>query len=281
MDVWVYINDRLIPGEEAKISALDLSVLRGYGVMDYLRTYGGRPFRLREHLERFQKSAEEIGLGVPKSLEEMTTIVEEMIARSHFKETSVKVVLTGGVSPDQYLPIGNPTFFAVSYPFKPFPQHYFEQGIKVMTESYARPFPLAKSTQYLSAIVAMQKVQKMGAVDVLFHTEEGRLLETGTANFFAVKEGVFLTPPTSVLMGVTRQVVLELLEGKFPVEEREIYLNEISTFDGAFLTSSNKEVMPVVQINEHTFSIPKEVRILMQDFANFTASFSKKSLQNI
>ncbi|MGE0198977.1 MAG: aminotransferase class IV, partial [Simkaniaceae bacterium] len=90
-----------------------------------------------------------------------------------------------------------------------------------------------------------------------------------------------LTPPTSVLMGVTRQVVLELLEGKFPVEEREMYLNENSTFDGAFLTSSNKEVMPVVQINEHTLSIPKEVRILMQDFANFTVSFSKKALQNI
>ena len=153
----VYINDQFVESEEAKVSALDLSVLRGFGVMDYLRTYGGRPFRLKEHLERFIFSAEEIGLKVPKSIEELEEVVEGLLLKTDFEETSIKVVLTGGVSEDQLMPGGIPTFFAVAYPFKPFPEVYFEKGIKIMTECYERPFPKAKSIHYLPAIVALKK----------------------------------------------------------------------------------------------------------------------------
>jgi len=272
LEEWVYLNDQLIPAAEAKISVLDLSVLRGFGVTDYLRTYGGTPFRLRDHLIRFQNSAEVIGLTIPKTLEEMTSIVEEMLAQATFPETSIKLVLTGGTSPDQYLPCGNPIFFVIASPFVPFPKSYFEEGIKVTTECYARPFPTVKGIHYLPAVVAVQKGQKVGAIDVLFHTERGHLLETGTANFFAVKDGTIITPSSSILKGITRQMVLELAEGKFRVEERVIHLNEIPTFDGCFLTSSNKEVMPISQINELTFTIPHEVRTLMNDFSIFVSA---------
>ncbi|MCB1083616.1 MAG: aminotransferase class IV, partial [Simkania sp.] len=184
MKTLIYINDQFIDGQKATVSALDLSVLRGFGVMDYLRTYGGKPFRAKDHLERFIFSAEEIGLKVPKSLEEMEEIIEELIRRVSFPETSVKVVLTGGVSENQLMPEGPPVFFAIAYPFKPFPEIYFEKGIKITTDCYQRPFPKAKSTQYLPAIVALKEGEKKGAVDVLFYNEQGFLLETGTANFF-------------------------------------------------------------------------------------------------
>lgn len=279
MDPIVYLDDQFVPSGEAKISALDLSVLRGYGVMDYLRTYQGEPFYLEEHLVRFNNSAEEIGLTLPKSIEEISEIVMELIQRASLPEASIKVMLTGGVSPDQYLPLDNPTFFAVIYPFVPFPPEYFEQGIKILTECYTRPFPTAKSIQYLPAIIAVKKAEKVGGVDVLFHNEKGILSETGTANFFAVKDGVIITPKSSILIGVTRQIVLELARQRFPVEEREIHIEEISTFDGVFLTSSNKEVMPVSQINSHFFPIPEEIRILMKDFSKLISQ--KKSLQNI
>lgn len=272
MDTWVYIDGEWMPNAEAKISVLDLSVLRGYGVNDYMRTYGREFFELKEHIIRFHRSAEEVGLKVPFSAEAIATMIEE--AKDHVPtgEISLKLMLTGGISPDQFLPVGNPTFFIVAYPFVPFPEIYYEKGIKVITECYTRPFPQAKSIHYLPAIVAMQKAKKEGAADVLFHTEKGALLESSTANFFAVKKGTIVTPSTSILMGVTRQVVLELSRKKFPVEEREIYLSEIPSFDGAFLTSSNKEVMPISQINEHPLSIPEEVCTLMQDFSKFTFS---------
>lgn len=275
----VYINGAFVPATHAKISALDLSVLRGYGVMDYLRTYQGEPFYLEEHLVRFKESAEAVGIPLEHSVEKLSRIVVELIDRAGFPESSVKVVLTGGVSLDQYLPVNNPTFFAVVYPFVPFPQDYFATGIKILTECYARPFPLAKSTQYLPAIVAVKQAEKQGAIDVLFHDEEGYLLETGTANFFAVKEGVIITPKDHILMGVTRRVVVDLARSRFTVEERAIHIDEIATCEGAFLTSSNKEVMPVSHIDHHAFLIPQEVRTIMHDFSEYVVR--KKSLQNI
>lgn len=239
--------------------------------MDYIRTYGGKPFRLREHLERFILSAEEIGLTVPKSLGEMEEIVEKLLEKASFPETGIKVVLTGGVSEDQLMPEGKSVFFAVAYPFKPFPEIYFEKGIKITTECYQRPFPKAKSTQYLPAIVALKKGAQKGAVDVLFHDEEGFLLETGTANFFALKDGEFITPKEGVLEGITRQVVLELTQ----VTQRKIHKSEIESFEGAFLASSNKEIMPVIQIDHHLVNssvIPLKIQDLMQQFAHHTRS---------
>lgn len=274
MDTLVYIHDQFMKGEEATLSPLDLSVLRGFGVMDYLRTYGGQPFRLREHLERFVFSAKEIGLTVPKSIQEMERIVEELIERGGFAETSIKVVLTGGISEDQLMPQGPPTFFAVAYRFKPFPEVYFREGIKITTACYQRPFPQAKSIVYLPAIMELKK----GSIDVLFHNEKGELLETGTANFFALKEGKIITPKEGILDGITRQVVCELVD----VEERVILKDEIKDFEGAFLTSSNKEVMPVIQIDNFVINncvIPFTILDLMQSFANHTKKIKKKSLQ--
>ncbi len=272
----IYLNDQFVSKEEAHVSALDLSILRGYGVMDYLRTYRGRPFRLRAHLERFIASAKEVGLKVPTSLEEMEAIVEELLVKTQFEETSIKLVLTGGISDDQLLPEGPPTFFIVAYPLVPFPESYFKKGIKIITECYQRPFPQAKSIHYLPAIIGLQKAHAKGAVDVLFYDEKGHLLETGIANFFALKEGKLITPKEGILKGVTREVVLEL----FPVEERDVHKEEISTFEGAFLTSSNKEVMPVVQIDDLLIGkgeVSPAIRDVMKTFSQET----KKTLLNI
>ncbi|MCB1108022.1 MAG: aminotransferase class IV family protein [Chlamydiia bacterium] len=278
MKTLTYLDGQFL--SDPKISALDLSVLRGFGVMDYLRTYGGKPFRLRRHLERFILSAHEIGLEVPKSIDEMEEIIDELISRGGFGETGVKVMLTGGVSDDQLMPGGKPTFFAVAYPFKPFPKGYFEEGISLITEIYQRPFPKAKSTHYLPAIIALKKGERVGAVDVLFCDEKGWIRETGTANFFAVIGGKIVTPKEGVLEGITREVVMELIE----VEEREIHRDEIPSFEGAFVTSSNKEVMPVISIDHHVInkrSIPLIICNLMHLFANHTKLSEKNLLQNI
>ena len=276
----MYINGQFIDGAEAKVSALDLSVLRGFGVMDYLRTYGGTPFRLRAHLERFVASAAMLGLEVPVGMDAMEEVVQELISRGGFEETSVKVVLTGGVSTDQLMPEGEPTFFAVAYPFVPFPRRHFEAGISVTTEVYQRPFPKAKSIHYLPAIIALRKAEKRGAVDVLFHDEKGWIRETGTANFFAIKKGKIITPKEGILEGITREVVMELCD----VEEREIHIDEIGEFEGAFLASSNKEVMPVISIDNCVINnrvIPLTIRNLMQSFANHTKLSEKNLLHNI
>ncbi len=280
MRTLVYINGKFIDGTEAKVSALDLSVLRGFGVMDYFRTYGGTPFCLRAHLERFVASAAMLDLEVPLGMDVMEKGVQELILRGGFKETSVKVVLTGGVSSDQLMPEGEPTFFAVAYPLVPFPKRYFDEGVFITTEVYQRPFPKAKSIHYLPAIVALKKAEKRGAVDVLFHDEKGWIRETGTANFFAIKKGKIITPKEGILEGITRKIVMELCD----VEEREIHMDEVGEFEGAFLASSNKEVMPVISIDSfviNNYVIPLTIRNLMQSFSNYTKLSKKNLLRNI
>ena len=272
MNGWVYIHGKWMREEEATISVLDLSVLRGYGVNDYMRTYGRQFFKLQEHILRFQRSAQKVGLEVPITNRAIATIIEEAKEHVTSGEISLKLILTGGISPDQFSPMGNSTFFVTAYPFTPFPDRYFIEGIKVITECYTRPIPQAKSIDYLHAIVAIRKAQKMGAIDVLFHNEQGCLLEATTANFFAVKGKRLITPPAScVLQGLTRQIVLKLAKKLFTiVEEKEVYCHEIPLFDGAFLTSSTKEVMPISQINEHVLPIPEKIGSLMKEFAYCT-----------
>lgn len=275
MKTLTYLDGQFL--EDPKISALDLSVLRGYGVMDSIRTYGGVPFHLRGHLERFVYSADAVGLQAPLSVDEMEEIVHELVRRGGFDESGVKVVLTGGQSEDQFSPEGNPVFFAVVYPHFVFPKQHYDEGVKVALREYQRPFPKAKSIHYFPAIIALKN---SNAFDVLFHDDKGWIRETGTANFFAVIEGRVVTPKEAVLEGITRKVVMELIE----VEEREIHIDEISTFEGAFITSSNKEVMPVNAIGKHKINngvIPLIIRNLMQSFANHTKLSEKNLLQNI
>ena len=272
MDTWVYMNGRWLSDEEATISVLDLSVLRGYGVNDYMRTYNRKFFKVQEHIARFQKSACDLGLKVPISSKAIATIIEEAKEFMPSGDISLKLILTGGISSDQITPMkDNAIFFVVAYPFVPFPDRYFTGGIKVITQCYARSLPETKSIYYLPAIAAMKEARKVGAVDILFHNDRGDLLELGMANFFAVKGGHVITPASSVLMGITRQIVLKLAGNHFPVEERRVHISEVSSFDGAFLTSSSKGLMPISQINQHVVPISEEVRTLVREFLHLTS----------
>lgn len=270
MESLVYLNDRFVGLDEAKISVFDLSVLRGYGVFEYLRTYQKEPFHLEDHLKRLKRSAAQVGIPLPKSLDEIEALVFETIQQAAFQEVSIKIVITGGASEDYYLPEDRPNFLIIAYPYAPYPEIFYEQGVRLITKTFARSFPTAKTIEYLPAIVAMKEAKKVGAEDVLFIDSKGSILETGTANFFAFKGGTLITPGEGVLPGITRQVVLELAQELCPIEIREIKAEEIPTFDGAFITSSNKEVMPVSQIDDTLLGQGKIYPMINQLIEKFT-----------
>src|SRR5580698_7132972 len=89
-----YVNGQYVKEEEAKISILDLAILRGFGVFDYLRTYGGRPFHLWDHLLRLKFSAEHVGLTLPHSLLEIQEIVHNVQKLNNLSEASIKILVT-------------------------------------------------------------------------------------------------------------------------------------------------------------------------------------------
>lgn len=271
MEAFVYLNGQIISGNRAKVSVFDLGLLRGFAVFDFLRTYRKIPFHLWDHLKRFEASAEEVGMRLTLSLEEIGAIIQKLLEKVPYPEANIKLFLTGGLTIDQYLPTEIPTFFAMAYPLIPFPKDMYEKGISLITQLYERPYPTCKSTYYMPAIVGVRLAKSRGADDVLFCNHAGEILEGGTANFFAIKGKKIITAEKGIILGITRQVVLDLLckEG-IPFEVRSILKEEIPTFEGAFITSSSKEIVPLTQIDDQMIPFHPLIKRVMEAFSAYT-----------
>jgi branched-chain amino acid aminotransferase len=126
----------------------------------------------------------------------------------------------------------------------------FARGYKLITSSLQRVSPEAKTTNYIAAVRALKEAELRGANDALFVSEQGHVLEATRSNFFIFLGDTLVTPREGVLIGITRNVVLELARGRFAIEERPILMTELLAADEAFITSSSREITPIVQIDE-------------------------------
>lgn len=249
-NAWWYVNGRWVHPHEATISLNDVAVLRGYSAFESLRTYHRQPFHLEEHLNRLYRSAELIELAVPWSRTYITQLVYEIIERNTYEHASIRLFVTGGETEDSILPIGKPTLAVLITPLGERNMERFAQGYKVITTLLQRSTPEAKTTSYLEAIRALKEAARHEAVDALFVNAQGHVLEATRSNFFVFRGDTLVTPRDGVLLGITRNVVLELARGLFTIEERPVLLTELPLVDEAFITSSSKEIMPVVQIDD-------------------------------
>jgi len=268
-----YINGQFVTSDKAMISPLDLGVLRGYGIFDYLRTYRGKPFHLLDHLERLRFSAHTVGITLPKSLDEISMIIRELLLKNLFSESSIKVLITGGESSDQITPGNTPSLFIFNYPFNPYDPLHYEKGIKTITTSLSRCLPAAKTTHYIPGIIALKKAHAQHAIEALHLNEKREILEATTSNFFAFKKNTLIAPAEEIILGITREVILRLTKKDFKIEYRTIAYEEIPHLDEAFITSSNKEIMPVIAIDSIPIGdmrIGKNTHHLMQLFKNYT-----------
>lgn len=253
IDMSYFLNGSYFFNEEAKISVLDLGLLRGLGVFDYLRTYQGKPFHCLDHLQRLEYSARETGLSLPYSLEELSQTVDTLLEaeqKKHGMECGIKIIITGGVSPSQFMPHHTATCIAFALPHTPYPRHYYTEGVKVISTPHRRHLPHCKTTHYLPAITALQKGAASGAVEALYLSAQGEILEATTSNFFAIKKGKLYTSASpEILLGVTRAIVLKIAENQIPSRFDPIYLDDLPSFEEAFLTATNKEILPVISVD--------------------------------
>jgi branched-chain amino acid aminotransferase len=247
-----YFNGEWVPEEKLLISVKDLSVVRGFGVFDFLRTYQGKPFRNKEHVERFFTSAEFLGLTVPADQSTVIKIVEDGIARNGLPETGVRLTLTGGVSNDPYMVTpGKPSFIVTFGSINSPPATLYEKGGTVITTPHVRHMPRAKSLNYLVAVIAQKEARKVGAVEAVYmDAKSGQIYEGTIANLFVVKDGVVITPHADILLGITRKVALELCD-QLGLEHREEDLNskDLNTYDEMFITGTTKEIMPIIKFD--------------------------------
>ena len=275
-----YFNGEWVTEEKLLIPVKDLSVVRGFGVFDFMRTYqGNKPFRMEDHIERFYRSAAYLELDVPVSQEELRSIVEDGIARNGFPETGVRFTLTGGVASDAYMIApGKPSLIVTFGPINSPDPKLYQEGGKVITTPHIRHLPHAKSLNYMIAVLAHREVKRQGAVEAVYIDDKTSQIYEGTiANMFAVKDGTVITPKDDVLIGITRNVVLELCDAlDIPHREEPLFANDLATYQEMFITGTTKEVMPIIQFDETTIGDGKVGPITRQLVDAFESLVGKK-----
>lgn len=252
-----YVNGDFVPAKAAALPLNDLGIVRGYGVFDLLRTYGTTPFRLRDHIKRLESSAMQIELDLPWNTEELENIVLQTYKRNKISDASIRIVVTGGPSDNLMTPQGKPSLVVMVNAIAPYPAHYYTEGCKATSTLIERIMPTVKSLNYIGAIMAMNEAGKGGAVEAIYLDDHDRLTEGTRANLFVVRDHLLITPREGVLKGITRQVLLEVAASEFEIVEGPIHYHDLGSLDEAFLTSTTKEVLPIVQIDEHQIGAGK------------------------
>jgi D-alanine transaminase/branched-chain amino acid aminotransferase len=244
-----YAGKEFLPIDRASLSILDLGVQRGYGIFDFLRVSRNVPLFLEDHLDRFYHSAAVMRLSIPESRQGIRDILFHLIRENNLQTSGIRLILTGGASPDGYQII-EPALSIVQQVIQSPADELAMQGIHLLTYPFQRQLPQAKTTDYLMAIWLQPWLKKNGGDDILYH-QSGMISECPRSNIFIVtKQGTLATPVSNMLKGITRKQVLTLagMSG-ISVEERDISLDDIKTAQEAFITSSTKRIVPVRQVD--------------------------------
>lgn len=245
-----YIDGEFIAADQAKIPVDDLAILRGYGVFDFLRTYGGKPIFLADHVARLQHSASQIGLVLPWTPDQIIARVVKTLARNSHSEANIRIVVTGGSSPDFITPSGKPRLLILITALMQTPEKWYTRGVKIITLHALRSFPGAKSIDYIPATVALRAARQKKAVEAVYLDESDQVLEGTTSNIFAFCSDQLTTPDKGILSGVTRKNIMALASELYDLQVRPIHRSELLSASEAFITSTNKGVVPVVKVDD-------------------------------
>jgi len=275
MATTVNINGRVFDREDAVVSVFDHGFLYGEGIYETLRTYGGQPFLFDRHMRRLRTSARMLSLPVPLTDGEIegrftaTIRAADLGADGH--EAYIRLLITRGVGELSYDPAvcPEPTIVVIVKPqVDPAPEAY-DRGVKVALVPIVRNHPgsvnpLIKSNNLLNNALAMQEAVRRGAFEAVMRNYRGELAECTTANLFVVKNGVALTPPldAGLLAGITREFLFEVgAELDIPIREQALSDADLFGADEAFLTSTTREIVPIVLVDDRTIGagVPGEV----------------------
>ena len=262
MAAMVNVNGRIFDEHEAVISVFDHGFLYGEGIYETLRTYNGRLFLYDRHMRRLRNSARMIELVIPFTDEELARHVSDTIGAMKLdgKEAYVRVLVTRGVGELSYdlKATPRPSWVVIAKPLIELPSEIYERGCKVVLVDVVRNHPKAvnpmiKSNNLMNQALAAQQAFQRGAFDGVMRNNRGELTECATSNLFLVRNNAVLTPPIEcgLLPGITRELLFEVGRNA-GIEVREQVLRDGDLFraDEAFLTSTTREIVPIVDVDE-------------------------------
>jgi branched-chain amino acid aminotransferase len=257
----VYVNGKIAPADQAVVPVYDHGFVYGEGVYETLRTYNRVPFLYDRHMRRLRQSAGRLLLDVPFDDATLLKWTEQTIeAAGELDEAYIRVLLTRGVGDLTYDPKSTPTPTTVIIvkPLEPPAARVYNDGIRISLVDMLRNHPksvnpIIKSNNLLNNALAMQAAYRAGAEEALMCNYRGELTECSQANFFMVRGGEALTPKSSagLLEGVTRAFIFELgKELGIDVREEVLLPKDLETADEMFITSTTRELSPVVKVDD-------------------------------
>ncbi len=250
----VYLNGRFLPQDQAFVPVMDRGFIFGDGVYEVIPVYGGRLFRLEEHLQRLDNSLAGIRLANPYSHAQWAEVLQQLVAENGGGNQSLYLQLTRGQAPrDHAFPADTPpTVFASTSPLKPMPEATLKNGIQAITlEDIRWRYCHIKAIALLPNILLRQQALDAGAQEAIL-VRDGLVTEGAASNLFIVHHGVIKTPPKSsyLLPGITRDLVLELALGNgLTAQEAQITPAELADAEEIWVSSSTKEVVPVTRLD--------------------------------
>jgi branched-chain amino acid aminotransferase len=245
-------------GADGAVSVLDRGFLYGDSIYEVVRTLHGRVFALDEHLARLRQSAAYLYMDVPWSDAEIGREVERTLQVADHPESYVRIVVTRGAEEEISLLPGDGLIPHLIIIVRPVGVPVLnETGIRLVIPERLRNdrralSPAAKTGNYLNNILALIEARQSGADDALLVSAEGHLTEATTSNFWLVRGGTVLTPPTTagILHGITRAFVLGLLaEWGIPCREEPLTPADLAGAEEAFLSSSVRLIAPVASVD--------------------------------
>ena len=258
----VYLNGQWMPADEAKVSAFDRGFIFGDGVYEVIPVYGKRPFRLAQHLGRLMRSCDAIHLTNPCKDADWIAIIEKLINQSDAQDQMVYLQITRGAAPrDHAFPENSqPTCFAYGKPMTYPDVKAQANGAAAITTQDIRWLRCdIKATALLANVILRQSAVENGAAEAILLRDDS-LTEGAASNIFIVRNDCIVTPPKSelILPGITRDLVVQLARANnLCLEERDVSVDELMTANEVWMTSSTKEILPIVKINNNSIGSGK------------------------
>jgi branched-chain amino acid aminotransferase len=281
----VFLNDKLVDAEKARISVKDGGFLYGAGLFETMRGCNGIVFSFIDHLDRLFFSAKALSIEHNYDRKFITDAVYSVLKANKLADARLRLTLTTGpmAESDEKR---HATLLIVATKLQPYPAEYYKNGVLIVLCPYRQnpfePIYRHKTTNYFSRMIALRLAHQKGAAEALWFTVDNRLAEGCISNVFLAKDSTLFTPPieTPVLAGVARKTVCQIaLRNSIKFVEKDLSIDDLLSADEVFLTNVIMQVMPVAGVEKHTVGDGKVgpmTKKLMKYFDDFVEESCKR-----